>query len=122
MLLADGKLVGQVIDEVAPTDLEHPGLRLLLEGLYRLHAEGLTPDLDHLRGRLDNEKLLDKAEEFRDRGLVHPDRQSYLDAVLARIRERRQLRQRQQELKTQVQAAPDHVTARELLRKLQSNT
>ncbi|HWY88747.1 MAG TPA: DNA primase [Gemmataceae bacterium] len=121
-LLADGTLVVQAIDQVSPAELEHPGLRLLLEGLYRLHAEGLTPDLDHLRGRLDNEKLLDKAEEFRDRGLAQPDRRGYLHSVLARIRERRQLRQRQQELKTQVQAAPDHVTARELLRKLQSNT
>src|SRR5205085_982075 len=54
-LLADGALVGQAMDQLAPGELEHPGLRSLLEGLYRLHAEGRKPDLDHLRGRLDNE-------------------------------------------------------------------
>ncbi len=52
VLLADGSLVGQALAEVAPSEMKHPGLRLLLEGLYRLHAEGLKPDLDHLRGAL----------------------------------------------------------------------
>jgi DNA primase len=117
VLLADGTLVGQAMEQVAPGELQHPGLRSLLEGLYRLHAEGREPDLDHLRGRLDNEKLLAKAEEFRERGLAHTDRQAYLHDVLARIRERRQLRERQ-ELKSQVRAAPDHGTARKLLEKL----
>ena len=93
-------------------------MRLLLEGLYRLHAEGLKPDLDHLRGRLDNEPLLAKAEQFRERGLAQADRQAYLSDVLGWIRERRQVRQRQQELKTQVKAALDHVTALELLKNL----
>jgi DNA primase len=116
-LLADGALVGQAIEQVAPAELEHPGLRLLLEGLYRLHAEGRQPDLDHLRGRLDNEKLLTKAEELRQRGLAQMDRQAYLNEILARIQERRQLRQRL-ELKSQVLAAPDHGTARKLLEKL----
>jgi DNA primase len=120
VLLADGALVALATVEVVPAELEHPGLRLLLEGLYRLHAEGLKPDLDHLRGRLDNERLLDKAEALRERGLAQPDRQAYLQGILAWIRERRQIRQRQQELKTQVQAAPDHMTARELLKKLQA--
>ena len=83
-------LVGQALSEVSPSELEHPGLRQLLEGLYRLHAEGLKPDLDHLRGRLDNERLLAKAEELHERGLRQPDRQAYLDGVLAWIRERRQ--------------------------------
>jgi len=122
VLLADGTLVSRALEELSPAELEHPGLRLLLEGLYRLHAEGLTPDLDHLRGRLDNEKLLDKAVGLRERGLVQTDRSAYLLDVLARLRERRLLRKRQQELKTQVKAAPDHVSARELLKKLQSNS
>ncbi len=120
-LLADGTLITHAQAEVSPAELEHPGLRLLLEGLYRLQAEGHTPDLDQLRWRIDNERLMDKAAELRNRGLAKPDRHAYLREVLGRIRERRQLRQRQQELKSQIKAAPDHVTARELLRKLQSN-
>jgi DNA primase len=119
VLLADGALVSQAVEQVDPGELEHPGLRSLLEGLYRLHAEGREPALDHLRGRLDNEKLLAKAEELRERGSAHADRQAYLHEVLARIRERRQLRERQ-ELRSQVRAAPDHGTARKLLEKLKS--
>jgi DNA primase len=121
VLLADGKLVNEVIGEVAPTDVEHPGLRMILEGLYRLHAEGLTPDLDHLQGRLDNERLLDKAGELRERGLVQSDRPAHLRELIGWMRERRQLRSRQDELKNQVKAAPDHGTARELLKRLQAN-
>jgi DNA primase len=120
-LLADGTLVAHAVAEVAPAEVEHPELRQLLEGLYRLHAEGRVPDLDHLRGRLDNEKLLDKAEQLRERGLAQADRGAYLREVLDRIRERRQLRRRQHDLKSQVQAAPDHHAARELLKKLQSS-
>jgi DNA primase len=120
-LLADGTLVAHAVAEVAPAEVEHPELRQLLELLYRLHAEGRVPDVDHLRGRLDDERLLDKAELLRERGLSQPDRGAYLRDILDRIRERRQLRRRQHDLKTQVQAAPDHDTARELLKKLHSS-
>ena len=65
--------------------------------------------------------MLDKAEEMRERGLAQQDRQEYLRGVLDWIRQRRQLRQRQDELKNQIKAAPDHGTARELLRKLQAH-
>ena len=118
VLLADGALVGAAIVEVTPNEVEHPGLRLLLEGLYRLHAEGQQPDLDHLRGRLDNERLLDRAQGFRDRGLAQSDRPAYLQTVLARFRERREQR-RMQDLKNQVLAAGDHHSAVQLLRQLQ---
>ena len=121
VLLADGALVSKAQSEVSPSDLEHPGLRQLLEGLYRLHAEGLKPDLDHLRGRLDNERLLAKADEFRERGLAQSDRQAYLDDVLTWIRQRRELRARQHDLKTQVRAAMDHVSALALLKNLKPN-
>jgi DNA primase len=120
LLLADGNLVGTALDEIAPSEVEHPGLRLILEGLYRLHAEGLTPDLDHLQGRVDNERLLDKAAEMRERGLVQSNRQAHLQEILGWIRERRQLRRRQDELKNQVKAASNHEAARELLKKLQA--
>ncbi|MBI3410462.1 MAG: toprim domain-containing protein, partial [Planctomycetes bacterium] len=119
VLLAEGAMVAIAIDQVATDEMEHPGLKQLLEGLYRLHAEGVQPGLDHLRGRLDNEKLLDKAREFQERGLLHKDRSGYLQSVLARFEERRSQR-RTQDLKSQVQVAGDHDSAVELLRQLPS--
>jgi hypothetical protein len=119
VLLADGPLVAVAQSEVAPSELEHPGLRLLLESLYRLHAEGLEPGLDHLQGRIDNERLLDKARELMELGLTKCDRHAYLQTILARFRERRELR-RTQELKSQVLAAGDHQAALRLLRQLQN--
>lgn len=117
VLLADGELVNTAIDEVTPGEVEHPGLRLLLEGLYRLHAEGETPGLDHLRDRLDNERLIDKAQDLRERGLALADRGDCLRDVLARFRDLRD-RRRTQDLKNQVQALSDHDAAIEVLKRL----
>src|SRR5262249_8028035 len=115
----DGAMVAIAIEHVATDELEHPGLRQLLEGMYRLHAEGVQPGLDHLRGRLDNEKLLDKAREFQERGLLHKDRSGYLQSVLARFEERRNQR-RTQDLKSKIEAADSHDAKLELLRQLTS--
>jgi DNA primase len=119
VLLAEGALVAQALDEVAPAELEHPGLRLLLESLYRLHAEGLKPDLDHLHERIDNERLLDKARKLKELGLTKVGRNAYLQTILARFREIRELR-RTEELKTRVLAAKGHEAAIALLRQLQN--
>jgi DNA primase len=119
LLLAEPPLVARASAEVAASELEHPGLRQLLEGLYRLHAEGLTADLDHLQGRLDNERLLDTALRLQDRGLSQPDRPSAYVKVLERFVQRRDLR-RTQELKHQVLAASDHDRAIELLARLRN--
>ncbi len=118
VLLADGALVSRAVSEVAPADMEHPELRSLLEGLYRLHAEGLQPDLDHLRMRLDNERLLDRAQLFRERGLAQRDRLGYLEAVLARFRERREKR-RLEDLRNQaMMVADNHEASRLILEQL----
>jgi DNA primase len=119
VLLAEPPLVARASAEVAASELEHPGLRQLLEELYRLHAEGLTADLDHLQGRLDNERLLDTALRLQDRGLGQPDRPSAYVKVLERFVEKRDLR-RTQELKHQVLAANDHDQAIELLARLRN--
>jgi hypothetical protein len=68
VLLAQPGLVGAAMAEIEPRRIEHLGIRLLLEGLYDLHKQGLTPDLDHLRPRIDNPPLLAKAMEWHDRG------------------------------------------------------
>lgn len=119
-LLAEPALVKRASAEVAPKDLGHPGLRLLLEGLYRLRAEGQSPDLDHLRARIDKPRLLAKALELQERGVAKTDRAAFLEEVLGRFRERRSQRVKQ-ELQNQLHAADDS-TAIELLRRLQSQT
>lgn len=121
VLLADGALVQQALPHISPAELEHPGVRLLLESLYRLHAEGLEPDLDHLRTRLDNEKLLAKAAELRERGLVLRDRAGCLQEVLTRFRDRREKR-RTEELKTKALAVADHEAGRRILEQLKIHT
>ena len=117
ILLADPALVAKASSEVALDEVEHPGLRKILECLYGLHAERLPADLDHLHGRLDNERLLDTALRLHDRGAMQDDRQSGYAKVLARFCEKRNAR-RQQELKNQVLAANDHDAAIELLARL----
>jgi DNA primase len=91
VLLAYPELVVRARAEVKADELEHPGLRFLLEGLYRLEAEGVQPDLDHLRERLDNEKisLLEKAQQLQERGLEILDGAAELRGVTKRFIERR---------------------------------
>jgi len=121
VLLAEPGLVPVAQDEVAADDVEHPGLRLLLEGLYRLHAEGVAPSLDHLRARIERPRLLDKALELQERGLAKGERQALLHEVLARFRQKR-VRRTKQQLSSQLQSVDNHDAAVELLRKLQNQT
>ncbi len=120
-LLGDPSLVPIAHAEIPATEIAHPGLRFLLESLYRLQAEGLTPDLDNLRSRVDNSPLLAKALEWQERGAAQPDRQAFWQEVLNRFRQRR-CQRKKQELHSQLQAADDHDTAIELLRQLQNHT
>ncbi|MCS7046984.1 MAG: toprim domain-containing protein, partial [Gemmataceae bacterium] len=120
LLLADAALVAPASTQIRPEEVEHPGLRTLLEGLYALAAAGLPADLDHLHGRLDNGRLLDYALEAQDRGSRIEDRPAAFAKVAARFQEKRLARQRQ-ELKYQVLAANDHDQAIELLARLKQN-
>jgi DNA primase len=121
VLLAEPALVPKALAEVRPQEVEHPGLRLLLEGLYRLHAEGVLAELDRLRPRIDNPRLLEKALEMQDQGRAVADRAGWLENILKRYRERR-AQPVKQELQSQLHAANDHAAAVELLRQLQSRT
>jgi DNA primase len=119
LLLASKELVARALADGLRDRVEHPGLRQLLEGLLRLHADGLTPDLDHLREIIDNPRLLEYALRLRDRGLAQPDAASAYDKVRARFREKQEA-QRTQDLKTQVLAASDHGAAVAVLAKLRA--
>jgi len=122
VLLADAALLQVAAEDgLVPAQIDHPGIRLLLEGLYRLLAEGQSPHLDLLRARIDNPRLMAKALEWQEIGRRHRDRAAWLKDILARFRQRRALPEKQ-ELQNQLQAASDHTQAVELLRQLQERT
>lgn len=122
MLLAEVELVPVAAVEVSPTDIRHPGLRRLLEGLYQLQAAGQVPDLDHLRPLLmDNLPLTDSALRLQERGQAIAERPARLRQLLLEFRKRR-LAPEKQELHNQLQAAADDATAIELLRQLQQHS
>jgi DNA primase len=125
VLLADPELVPVAKSEIEPHMIEHPRLRLLVEVLYRLHAEGEVPDLDHARLRFGNTALEAKALELQEGGRLHPDRPGWLRQILARFRRGRDLPARM-EIQNQLRAVPvddeGHASALELFRQLQNQT
>jgi DNA primase len=121
VLLADPGLVPAAAAEVAPKEIRHPGLRLLLEGLCRLQAEGLRPELDGLRSRIENPALLTKALEMQEIGLMNRDRAKTLADLLAGFRRRRESSEKQ-ELQHRLLAAGSDAEALDLLRRLQNRT
>jgi DNA primase len=121
VLLADPGLVPAALDEAAPADIGHLGLRQMLAGLYALQAEGEPPTLDLLRARLDDPRLAEAALRLQDVGRANPDRAGTLRQLLAEFR-RRRLQPAKQELQSQLSAVSDHAQAVELLRRLQDHT
>jgi DNA primase len=121
VLLAEPALVPVAAAAVAPEDIRHPGLRRLLEGLYALQAEGEVPDLDHLRARIEDPRLMSAALRLQDVGRKDPDRAASLQQLMAVFGKRR-LRPITLELQNQLHAACDHTEAVELLRRLQNHT
>ena len=117
LLLAEPALVARAVVEVLPEEMEHPGLRKVIEALYRLHAQGQPPDLDHLRGRLDNESMWGILEDLQQRGLDYPDRHDVFQKVVARFRERKKLR-RKQALLIELKDAVDDAARAAILRQL----
>ncbi|MFO0967896.1 MAG: toprim domain-containing protein [Gemmataceae bacterium] len=120
VVLAEPGLLPQALEQIPLAEVEHPGLRQLLERLAELQQEGKPADLDHLRSRLDNEPLMRKALELQDTGLTLANRQDVLAGIVERIRHKRAQRHAQT-IKTQVMAAQDHDQAIELLKRLQPN-
>lgn len=116
VLLAEPGLVPKAAAEVAPGDVEHPGLRKLLEGLYQLLAEGSRPELDLLRPRIDNAALASKALELQEEGLSFPDRAGCLDKALSEYNARRTALEKQAIERKLKQVPDDHAAALELLR------
>lgn len=120
ILLADPALVPAAAAAIVVEEIRHPGLRQLLNGLYGLHAQGRTPELDALRPWIDNPYLASYALQMQARGQANPDRAGWLERVLREFRLRRLLPEKQL-LQNQLHAANDHAEALELLRKLQNH-
>jgi DNA primase len=121
VLLAEPDLVPAAAAEVPPDQVEHPGLRRLLEGLYALQEAGEPPELDRLRERIDHPDLVAAAFRLQELGRVNPDRPGWLQRIVAVFR-RRRLEPVTRELQNQLHAASDHTEAVELLRQLQNQT
>jgi DNA primase len=123
LLLADPAQVPTAAAAVRPEEVEHPGLRRLLDGLYALHAAGEPPTLDQLRPRLEHAALAEHALILQDVGRQTPDRGVYLQKLLGFFRER-QTRPVKEELRNQLQqqSARDPAAALELLRQLTNRT
>jgi DNA primase len=122
MLLAEPGLVPLAAAEIRPDEVEHPGLRRLLEGLYTLQAAGEVPDLDGLRPRMmDVPGLAEAALKLQFEGRLIPDRAGCLRGLAAEFRRLRELPHKQ-ELQQKLQAVDDHSTALDLLRRLQKQS
>jgi hypothetical protein len=121
VLLADASLVGKAAAVVRAEEIEHPGLRKLLQGLYALHARGESPTLDHLRADLQNVRLLAKAFELQEVGLGCPNKEAWLRELLAHFRQRRD-KTVKQDLQNQLHASSNHEAALALLRRLQNQS
>lgn len=121
VLLAEPALVPTARAAIPPDEINHPGLRKLLEGLYALAEAGEPPTLDQLRPRLDNAALAAAALQLQDVGrAANPDRPGWLRQLVERFHERR-LRITRQELQAQLQqVAGDHARSLEILRQLQN--
>jgi DNA primase len=118
-LLAEPGLVALAAAEVAPEQIRHPGLRRLFEGLCRLEADGVVPDLDNLRPLLDTTELAAWALKAQEVGRMMPDRSAALRQILDFFK-KTQIVSHKQELQDQLHAAVgDHDQALELLRRLQ---
>jgi DNA primase len=121
ILLAEPDLVPAAAAQLPPERIGHPTARWVLEGLYRLHAAGETPDLDGLRPRIDDARLASYLLQLQDVGRHLQDRPTWLERLLAFFREREALTETQ-ELQNQLHAVSDHDQAVALLRQLQQRT
>lgn len=120
LLLAEPRLIATAIVEVQPDEMEHPGLRKVIEAMYRLHAHGQPADLDHLQECLDN-ALWQSMRDLQLQGLDYPDRPGVFQRVLERFRVRRRAR-RKQALLNELKDATDEATKMNLLRQLRDYT
>jgi DNA primase len=121
VLLANPALVPVATAAISVEELEHPGIRQLVAGLYALQARGERPELDRLRDEITNPALAETALRYEEIGRLHAEPAVYLQGLVNEFRKQR-LDRDKQELQSQLLAASDHTEAVELLRQLQVRT
>ena len=118
ILLSEPGLVSEAYVKVWPDEIEHPGLQQLLGGLYKLHEQGHTPNIDCLRDLIDNPAQTAWAIDEQEKGQRNPNRAEWFERVLDRFRaERTGLRRKQ--LMDRLRAATDDSERQRLLREIQ---
>src|SRR5262249_23639828 len=122
VLLAEPGLVPLAAAEVECEHIQHPGLRCILQGLYRLYREGEPLSVDQLRENLNDPELDRVVLRLQEVGSINTERRGWLQQVLGQIRNRNHVMPRRQDLKNQLVAANDHEKALDLLRRLQHTT
>jgi DNA primase len=106
VLLAEPGLVARARQALSPDMIEHPTVRRLLQALYDLHEEGEPPDVDHLRGRIPEPALIERAVRAQVEGQQKPHRAALLEDLIRNVQER--LRTAQiNALKSQLAGAAD---------------
>ena len=118
VLLAEPELVAAAGEAIRPAQVQHPGVRQLVEAMYALDAEGQLPDVERLRERVNNPPLIAYAFRARDIGRQERDRAGWLSKIAAEFR-KRHAQPRIEELHNQLHAAGDDAAKIELLRQLQ---
>jgi DNA primase len=118
VLLGKPELVARVEADGLVDKVSHPVIRRLLQALCGLHAEGKTPDLDHLRESVTDERLLKGVLRLYDAGVARPDPVADYERFLDDFRRLDEVRRNQTELKAKLSETNDHATAVEELAKL----
>jgi DNA primase len=120
VLLAEPALVPAASVEIQPDQIEHLGLRKLLQGLYDLQEAGEPADLDHLRAKIDSPRLSEYAFKMQAVGRMNENPAGWLQELLVEFRKRQQLPLKQ-ELHDQLHAVADDAAALALLRQVQEH-
>jgi DNA primase len=120
LLLAEPSLTARAMEQLPAEEIEHPGLRQLLEVMYRMLAAGRTPDLDLVRLEVSNPELAEYAFQMQEIGRREKDKAGWFGQLMEQFRKRR-TDPAKLAIHNQLQAASDHVQALELLRKLQTH-
>jgi DNA primase len=122
ILLAEPALVPRAATQIPASELTHDSLRLMLTGLYELHASASPPDLDGLRVKLleqGRDDLARKALELQFTGRHIPERPTWFERLVAEFARRRTDLQNKQ-LKERLTTCTNETEQLELLRQLQA--
>jgi DNA primase len=119
LLLAEPSFTPKALEKMPAEEIEHPGLRHLLEVMYRMHQKGITPNLDVIRLEIGNPELAEYAFQMQEIGRREKDKAGWFDRLMVEFG-RRRTEPVKLAIQNQLQTAQNHEQALEHLRKLQT--